>query len=141
MPKGAPGHERQKLSDLVAWFIDDKSVAIRFVPNVKMTGRLCPEYDHQYFMEGRRVTERGLAMSMLAEFQRRNYACSLSHVIAALTEHAWRHYVATVDYPEWMIEPVSEFKRPRGRPRKHPEKIELPDLEKVGDRSRVRTTF
>lgn len=128
----------QKLSDLTEWYLSDNEVELRFTPNLKHTGKHAPEFDFKYYINSRPIGERTLAMMISCELARRNYSYSLLACISSLTEFAWRHYVATCEYPEWLryqkpIEPRRSVGRPRasyaieeherrpvGRPRKHP---------------------
>lgn len=119
----------QKVNGLVAWYLQDKGVELRFVPNPKKIGRIAAEYDFHYYVDGRRITERALAMRIVSDMKDKGYGFLISTVLCAMTEQAWRYYVATVEYPEWMIEPESRVRRPRGRPRKHPPRIDLGALD------------
>lgn len=118
----------QKLSDLVEWFLADRGVELRFVPNKLRKGRIAPEWDFQYWINGRCITERGLAFLITCELARLNYRYTLASVLSHLTEHAWRHYVANCEYPEWLKPAKVELKRPPGRPRKRPVTIALPPV-------------
>lgn len=118
----------QKLGDLVDWFLLDRGVTLEFHHNPKHSGKLIPEYDHVFRWQGRRITERGLAMAMNAEFWSRDYRYSLPAVISTLTAKVWDHYLTSFAPPEWVLaasRPLPE-KRPVGRPRKHPEPIDIP---------------
>lgn len=133
---GAPSDGRrtevQKLPELIEWFLSSKEVELKFVPNERRIGRLAPEWDFVYWLDGRRITERALAMGMATEFSRMNYGFSLGKVIAALTAIAWQHYVSNQEYPAWMkAEAKYEPLRPVGRPRKHPKKISMEELNSV----------
>jgi hypothetical protein len=118
-----------KCSDMVEWFLVDRGVELRFQPNPKGIGKVVPEFDLWYLQDGRRITERTLAMQIMTELRNRNYNYSLAVVIAALTTHAWQFYVANQEYPEWMRKDCEqiEARRPPGRPRKNPKRLPLPD--------------
>ncbi len=124
----------QKLSPLVEWFLADRQVELRFTPNARKRGRLAPEFDFQYWMGGRRITERALSMMIICELNRQNYNFVLSKVISALTEQAWLFYLGNQEYPEWMKQEANiVIKRPQGRPRKNPKAIHFEeDLDAVG---------
>lgn len=131
MPDGKKT-EVQKLGDLVEWYLSDKEVELKFVPNEKKMGRLAPEYDFCYLVDGRRITERALAMSILTELSRMNYSVSLGKTICAMTDIAWKHYIANQEYPAWLRDDfIPVIKRPRGRPRVRPLKIPFSELDSV----------
>ena len=117
-----------KCSDMVEWFLVDRGVELLFQPNPKRIGKVVPEFDLWYLQDGRRITERTLAMQIMTELRNRNYNYSLAIVIAALTTHAWQYYVANHEYPEWMQENAQQIepRRPPGRPRKNPKRVALP---------------
>lgn len=113
--------ELQKLSELAEWFVLDRGIDLKFSYNPKHSGRMIPEYDLYYYEQGRRVTDRCIAMQMATEFRNRNYNSTIPQCHAALTAFAWKHYLATFTPPEWITEasaPKPE-KKPVGRPRKH----------------------
>lgn len=119
------------LSDLVEWYLSDRQVELKFVPTkAGGGGKIAPEFDFQYFLDGRRVTDRTLAMLIMTELARRNYAFNLARVIASLTEHSWRNYVDTFEYPDHLRNADAEYipKRPEGRPRKYAQRIEFDEL-------------
>lgn len=112
--------DHQKLGGMIDWFIMDRGISIEFSYNAKHNGKVIPEYDIWYFQNGRRVTERGVAMQAMTEFMARNYKWSIAQIIAALTARTWEHYINNFQPAEWitaMAKPVPE-KRPPGRPRK-----------------------
>jgi len=115
----------QRVNGLVAWYLQDKGVELRFVPNEKKTGKIAAEFDFHYYKDGRRITERALAMCIVSDMKDKGYAFLISTVLCAMTEQAWRYYVATQEYPEWLIEPEAQLRRPKGRPRKNPKKFDL----------------
>jgi hypothetical protein len=129
----------QELSDLVEWFLQDRGVQLRFIPiatqahastqGVRYTGKHAPEFAFEYWIDGRRIQDKTLAMLIMTELQRRNYNYNLAKIISALVEHSWRYYVANCEYPEWLITDPPPLKRPIGRPRKHPKPIKFDELE------------
>ena len=126
----------QKLPELIEWFLSAKEIELKFTPNEKKIGKLAPEFNFEYWMDERRITERGLAMSISTELSRMNYDFSLGKIIAALTGISWKHYVTKQEYPEWMkASAMTEPTRPVGRPRIHPKKIPFDELETVNSRS------
>lgn len=129
---GNPRTVVQKLSDLIEWYLADREIELRFIPNVRRIGRLAPEFDFVFLMNGRRITERCLAMSIQSELARMNYDFSLGKTIGALTDISWRHYLSNQEYPEWLKNELPEkVKRPVGRPRLHPPKIPFDGAESV----------
>jgi len=124
----------QRVSSMVEWFLMDRNVEVVFRPNPHGRGRIIPEFDAMYQMDGRLITERCLAMCIMSELMRRNYRYTLPQIISCLTEQCWKYYISHQDYPQWLmaeaLRPI--VKRPRGRPRKLPKP--LPEAEpKVAD--------
>lgn len=127
-----------QLPALVQWYLQDKSVELRFVPNDRCKGKIAPEYDFEYWLDGRRITERALTMNIMTELGRKDYLFNINKVYSALTELAWRNYIENADYPNWIMEPPikkklghpatkvpPKRKRVTGRPRTKPAKIEF----------------
>lgn len=121
------GHDHnsspQALSALVEWYLQDKQVELKFVPNPSRKGRIAPEYDFVYWQDDRRITERTLAMSIMIDLGKKNYTYNLGKVISALTELAWRNYVENAEYPQWMRDELPPMKKPLGRPARKPPKM------------------
>lgn len=118
----------QQLPDLVDWYILDRQISIEFSYNDKARGKVVPEYDVWYFQNGRRITERAIAMGMLVEFMARNYKYSLAQIMSALTARSWEFYISNFNPPEWVLaqnKPIKEVRKP-GRPKKYI-RVELPD--------------
>jgi hypothetical protein len=119
----------QRLAELVEWFILDKSVELKFVPEPERKGRLSPEFKFEYWMDGRRITERCLAMCIMTALQEKDYNFNLAKIIAALTYLSWQNYVATQPYPEWLKKPEEvKVRRPVGRPRIHPKIVKVDEF-------------
>jgi len=114
----------QKLSELVEWFISDRSIELKFTRNELNKGTLAPEFNFIYLYENRRVTERCLAMLIMTELARRNYNYQLSKIIGTLTEFSWRHYMAHQQYPASMQSDTPKIRKPVGRPRKEPKRLQ-----------------
>lgn len=114
----------QALSELVQWFISDREIELRFVPQVLNKGSLAPEFEFRYFYGGRRITERCLSMLIMSELARRNYSYQLSKIIASLTEFSWRFYMEHQEYPKWIQEDKHVVRKKAGRPRKIPKRLE-----------------
>lgn len=128
----------QKLPDLVEWYLLDKKVELRFVPQKLHRGKIAPEFEFQYWIDGRRITERGLAMCIATDLNAKDYNYNLAKIICALTSLSWQNYVATQKYPEWFRdESVKVHRKPKGRPRTHPKVLEfdeyVPQIEKVAE--------
>src|SRR4249920_1520464 len=62
----------QVLSDLVEWFISDRAIELHFVPNKRKTGKIAPEFNFEYWLDGRRITDRAVAALIMMELMRRN---------------------------------------------------------------------
>lgn len=121
----------QQLSDLVEWFLGDKKVELKFVPNPRRLGRFAPEYNFEYWLDDRRITDRSLAMQIMVELGRRNYEYTIGKVVAALNEHSWRYYIENHEYPDHLRGELTPIvKRPVGRPRLRPLQITLSELQK-----------
>lgn len=125
----------QKLPDLVEWYLQTKDIRLRFVPNNNRKGVINPDFDFEYWSDGRRISERALAMRIITTLCELDYAYSLARVISALTEHSWRYFISNQEYPPWLtLEPI--IKRPRGRPRIHPPtEIKVPAVNTVAEES------
>lgn len=115
----------QKLPELIEWFLGDKEVELRFVHSPLHMGRLAPEFVFEYWMSGRRISERALSMVIQTELSRMNYAFSLGKIIAGLTALAWANYIQSCEYPDWIRTMASLPKRRPGRPRTKPLKIDF----------------
>lgn len=127
--QGADGSKQtvvQKLPTLIEWYLSSNEVELKFVPNDRRAARLAPEFDFEYWMNDRRISERALSMIIQTELARMNYSFSLGKIIGGLTALAWGNYIENCEYPQWMRDgPAIVPKRPRGRPRKHPKPIDF----------------
>lgn len=123
----------QKTNDLVAWWLQDKAVEIRYQYNQKGTGKLSPDFDAIFYLDGRKITDRCLGMLIICDLRDRNYNYMMSQIVAAITSLAWTHFVQNIDYPDWMRPEGMEVptRKPRGRPRKGPAKISVPPADQT----------
>jgi hypothetical protein len=124
----------KKANEMIEWFLMDRNVELQFQENEKRRGMISPEFDFHFYLDGRRITQRGLAMQIVCECLRRNYRVSLPMVLAGLTELSWRYYVQQQEYPDWLVEESRPLplRRPRGRPRVKPPTSLTPTTMRIG---------
>lgn len=119
----------QKLGPLVEWYIADKAVDLKFIPNPKLNGLIAPEFDFEWWVDGRRIQIRTLAMMCMSDLQARNFNYNLAKIMAALVDQAWKYYIGNIDYAPWLASTTAPVvKNPNGRPRKHPKKIPFDEI-------------
>lgn len=117
----------QQLSPLIEWFLADKKVEIKFIPNVRKKGLIVPEFDFEWWVDGRRIQLRTLAMICCSDLQDRNYNFNLAKILGGMIAQAWIYYVQSVDYAPWIGADVV-MKKPNGRPRTKPKAIPFDEL-------------
>jgi hypothetical protein len=85
-----------KLAELVAWWIRDEGVQIKFTKLESRQWYRCkviPNILPEYVIHGKLITERGIAMLCMTALQEKNYNFNLSKVISAITALTWQAYI------------------------------------------------
>lgn len=120
----AGDYKEEQLHDYVeAWCIE-KGIELVFSANERNTGRLVPEYDHIFILNGRKVGEITLCHLIRSDLLHYAMKTTASDIKAVLTRLAWDHYIKEIEYPEWMkYEGIKRPKRKRGRPRTKPKVV------------------